>query len=123
HKEALAVLEEVEKDLGPSCILYQERRAHALALGLVELADEAGRHAASMAPTKAREHAALGRVYFLAGEPRLALHELDCALELRPGALWPTFYRGCCASQLGQHDDAVVAFSVCLALAPDKPWC
>jgi serine/threonine protein kinase/Tfp pilus assembly protein PilF len=123
HEEALAILARTEKELGPSCVLYQERRAHALALRRAELAEEAERGLVSMPPANAREHVALGQAYFLADEPRLALRALDCALELQPGALWPTFYRGCCASRLGQHDEAVVAFSVCLALAPDKAWC
>jgi tetratricopeptide (TPR) repeat protein len=125
REEALAVLAWAEEQFGPSRVLYEERRAHALALGRGGLAAEAARRAASWprAAAGAWEHAALGRAYFLAGEFRRAAAELDRALELRPGALWPTFYRGCCAYRLGQYDDAVVAFSACLALAPDRAWC
>ena len=125
REEALDVLAWAEAQFGPSRVLYHERRGHALALGRTRLAAEAERRAASgeMAPAGAWEHAALGRAYFLTGDFRRAADELDRALELRPGALWPTFYRGCCACRLGQYDDAVVAFSVCLALAPDRAWC
>ena len=109
---------------GPSRVLYQEQhRVHALALGRAGLAAEAERRAAALTPGGAREHAALGRTYFLAGEFRRAADELDRALALQPGALWPTFYRGCCACRLGQYEDAVAAFSVCLVLAPDRAWC
>src|SRR5262249_20319156 len=58
-----------------------------------------------------------------AGDLEAALRQMDRSLELQPGALWPTFYKGCCSYRLGRCDDAVVAFSVCLALAPDSPWC
>jgi serine/threonine protein kinase/lipoprotein NlpI len=123
RKQALAILAEAEKLFGPSCVLYQERRAHALALGLTEQAREAERQAESRTPTSAWEHYALGRVYFLAGETPRALEAMDRALDMQPQFLWPQFYRGCCAYRLGQHDDAVVAFSICVVLAPDSAWC
>jgi tetratricopeptide (TPR) repeat protein len=114
RRDALRVLSEAEELFGPSCVLYQERRAHALALG---------RPAAALAPGSAWEHYALGRACWQAGEVSRALDHMERALELQPRALWPNFYKGRCAHRLGRHDDAVVAFSVCVALAPDSAWC
>jgi serine/threonine protein kinase/Flp pilus assembly protein TadD len=123
RREALAVLDQAEELLGSSCVLYQERRTHAAALGWNHLADKSARKAFALPPRSAWEHYALGRAWFLAGDLEAALREMDLALARNPGALWPTFYKGCCSYRLGRCDDAVVAFSVCLALAPDSPWC
>jgi serine/threonine protein kinase/lipoprotein NlpI len=123
RREALAVLAQAEELLGGSCVLCQERKTHAEALGRNDLAREAERRGAKLPPRSAWEHYALGRARLLAGDLEAALRQMDRSLELQPGALWPTFYKGCCSYRLGRCDDAVVAFSVCLALAPDSPWC
>ena len=39
-----------------------------------------------------------------------------------PQALWANFYKGCCAFQAGDYEDAVIAFSVCVSLAPTTAW-
>jgi tetratricopeptide (TPR) repeat protein len=106
----LEVLREAETLFGPSCVLDQERRRH----GLDREQEKA------VPPRTAWEHYALGRVYLQAGDVTRALAQMERALELEPGALWPNFYRGCCARRLGRHQDAVVAFAVCAALAPDR---
>jgi serine/threonine protein kinase/lipoprotein NlpI len=123
QREALATLAEAETLLGPSSVLEQERSLHARALGLVELAEAAARKSETLARRGVWEHQALGRSCFHAGELERASRHLDRALELEPGALWPGFYKGNCAHRLGQYDDAVVAFSVCVVLAPENAWC
>jgi serine/threonine protein kinase/lipoprotein NlpI len=121
--EALAILAEAEELLGSSCVLFRERASHARALGLTDLARQAERQAAALAPASAWEHYALGRAYFLAGDLHAALGEMDRVLHEQPQALWPRFCKGCCAHRLGRHDDAVTAFSVCLAVAPNSASC
>ena len=37
--------------------------------------------------------------------------------------MWPNYYKGACAFQAGQSEEAVTAFSVCVALRPDCAWC
>jgi serine/threonine protein kinase len=123
HREALAALAEAEALFGPSCVLWQERRAHALALGRADEAAEAGRQATELPPRGAWEHYALGRVYLLAGDLARAAEQLDRALALEPHALWPNFARGACAFQMGDHEQALAAFSVCVALAPESAAC
>jgi serine/threonine protein kinase/Tfp pilus assembly protein PilF len=120
HRAALEILRQAEEEFGPSHVLFQERRAHALALGRKDTADEAARAAAALPPSTAWEHFALGRALYRAGDWRRALREVDLALQMQPGALWPTFYRGCCAFRLRQYEEAIVAFSVCQALAGDQ---
>ena len=40
---------------------------------------------------------------------------------MRPADFWAHFYSGVCAHRLGKAVDAVNAFTVALALAPDAP--
>ncbi len=123
RKQALAVLQEAEALLGPSPVLCREREAHARALGLMDIADEAERQSVSLAPRSAWEHCALGLVDFRAGNFRRAAEQMDRALELEPGGLWPNFYKGSCAYRLHEHEEAATAFSVCVVLAPHSAWC
>ena len=123
RREALAVLAEAEALFGPSCVLFQERRAHALALGRTDEADEAGRHAAELPPRGAWEHYALGRAYLQAGDLARAAEQLDRALAIEPRRLWPNFARGVCAFRMGRPDNALASFSACVALAPESAAC
>jgi tetratricopeptide (TPR) repeat protein len=121
--EALAVLAEAEAPFGPSCVLYQERRIHAGALGLADVAEMAAQQGAALAPRNAWEHYALGRAYLRAGDLATAAGEFDQALRLQPRALWPHFYRGICFFQLGQHEDALLAFTTCTVLDAGQASC
>jgi tetratricopeptide (TPR) repeat protein len=87
------------------------------------VAEAAARRSSTLAPRSAWEHCALGLVDFRAGDFRRAAEQMDRALEREPGGLWPNFYRGCCAYHLGQYEEAVAAFSVCVVLAPQSAWC
>jgi tetratricopeptide (TPR) repeat protein len=122
-REALAVLDEAEKLLGSSRILQQERQRHAEALGLAEVAREAGRRAAAQVPRTAWEHYALGRSLLRAGRLDEAADPLRRAVALEPRGLWPNFYEGVCAYRRDRPLEAVAAFSACVALAPDKAAC
>jgi serine/threonine protein kinase/Tfp pilus assembly protein PilF len=123
RQEALQVLEEAEALFGPSCILCREQQAHAEALGLTAMAEAAARQADRVPPRTGWEHLALGLVHFRAGDYRRAESELNRAVELDPGGLWPNFYRGSCAYHRKQYEDAAISFSVCVALAPRSAWC
>jgi eukaryotic-like serine/threonine-protein kinase len=123
HREALAVLAEAEALFGPSCVLFQERREHAAALGRTDEADEAGRRAAELPPRGAWEHYALGRAYLQTGDLARASEQLNRALVIEPGALWPNFARGVCAFRMGLPDDALASFSACVAIAPESAAC
>jgi tetratricopeptide (TPR) repeat protein len=119
HREALAILGQAEVLFGPSCVLACERRTHALALGLAK----AGRQAAAPPQRSAWEHYALGRAYLRAGDLEKAGALLDRAVELQPQGLWPNYYKGVCAYRRGRFEDALVAFSACVALAPRTAAC
>jgi tetratricopeptide (TPR) repeat protein len=121
--EALEVLGQAETLLGPSRILYEERRAHALALGLADEADTLAQQGAALEPHSAWEYYALGRVHLRAGDLALAAEELERAVELQPDGLWPHFYQGVCAYRCSRFDDALLAFSVSVALAPRSASC
>jgi tetratricopeptide (TPR) repeat protein len=142
RREALDVLAESEARFGPSQPLYRERQRHAQALGLAELAREAGRRAGGLEPSSAWEHYALARSLMMALEPlpaggwtwgpdyllrsvrhRLALaraaSELERAVDLQPQGLWPNFYQGACAYRRARYEDAVNAFTACIAIKPE----
>jgi tetratricopeptide (TPR) repeat protein len=131
RQEALRTLAEAEALCGPSPVLDCERQQHALALGDTAAAQEAGQQAASRAARTAWEHYALGRSLLRtatapgcvpswerAATLALAAAALDRAVELEPQALWPHFHYGLCASHLGRHEEAVHAFTACIALSP-----
>jgi eukaryotic-like serine/threonine-protein kinase len=122
REEALALLDEAEILFGPSCVLSEERRAHALAMGRPDV-DGSTEKGAAQAPRNGWEHFAVGRSYLRAGNIDAAEKEMDLALALEPGALWPNFWKGSCAFRCGRFDDAVVAFSVCIVLSPRSAWC
>jgi serine/threonine protein kinase len=123
RREALETLAQAEALFGPSCVLYQERRAHALALGQTEVAEAAARQAEALASRGAWEHYALGRAYLQDGDLRRAADQLDRALGLEPQGLWPNFYKGLCAHRMGRYQEALAAFSACVVLAPQSAAC
>jgi serine/threonine protein kinase len=123
RRDALTLLAEVESLVGPSCVLCQERRAYALALGQKDLAGQCARQAAALPPRDAWEHYALGRAYLQAGDLTSAAEQLDRALALEPHSLWPNFSRGVCAFRAGDPQQALAAFSACVALVPDSAAC
>jgi tetratricopeptide (TPR) repeat protein len=119
RREALQRLDEAEALLGPSVSLDRLRRDLCAALGMPGPPPSP----ASAGPQSAWEHCDLGRSYLRSGDLRRAAGEFERALELRPQDFWPNFYRGLCAYHLGRFDDAVNAFSICVALAPEAAEC
>ena len=115
RREALQTLAEAERFCGPSPALDQERRQYTAALGEPV-------PPARLART-AWEHYTLGRSLLGSGHAGEAAAELEKAVRLEPQGFWPNFYRGVCAYRLNRYSDAAEAFSVCVALAPEKPEC
>jgi serine/threonine protein kinase/tetratricopeptide (TPR) repeat protein len=63
-------------------------------------------------------HYAAGRSLYQAGKLADADREFVRAVGLEPQALWAQFYHGVCAYRLKRPEEAALAFSACLALAP-----
>jgi tetratricopeptide (TPR) repeat protein len=123
RRDALRTLDEAERLFGASPVVARERRCHAEALGLTELARAAARFQAQLAPRTAWEHYALGRSLLAAGALEAAAVELDRATDLQPQDLWSQFSRGICAYRRRQYDTALSAFEVCVALSPTTAQC
>jgi serine/threonine protein kinase len=123
RRAALRVLTEAEETFGPSAVLCRERYLHAKELGLADVAAAAKERAAQTTPRTAWEHYALGCSYMRSHDLDDAATELERAVELEPQGLWPNFARGRCAYLQRQYRDALVAFTVCIALAPDSAVC
>jgi tetratricopeptide (TPR) repeat protein len=71
------------------------------------------------APTPA-DHYAVGRARYHQGDLTGADAEFRAALRIDPHALWPQFYHGVCAYRGKRFEDAVLAFTACAALAPER---
>ena len=123
RREALRLLEDAEGMSGPSSVLEAARREIAGPLGRADLARTASRGAAGLPPGTAWEHCALGRSLLRSGDLAAAAEEFERAVDRQPKDLWSHFYRGVCAYRLRRHEDAVNAFSICVALAPETPEC
>jgi tetratricopeptide (TPR) repeat protein len=117
RQEALEVLDQAESLFGPSCVLDQERLAHASALDLPTPAQT------TRVPRTAWEHCAVGRALLRSGNVESAAVHFQQALEREPGGLWHHFYSGLCAYRQARYGDALIAFHACVALAPDRAWC
>jgi tetratricopeptide (TPR) repeat protein len=118
RQAALNVLNEAEALFGPSCVLEQERRTYAAALGTPLPEAET-----LPPPRTAWEHYALGRALLRAGELDQAERHLSQALDPQPPTPWPRYFHGLCAYQRQRYQQAARDFTVCVALAPDCAWC
>jgi serine/threonine protein kinase/tetratricopeptide (TPR) repeat protein len=123
QKQALRVLTDAEAALGPSVILYREQQTFAEALGLTDLAAEAGRRADAMPAKTAWDHVALGHRLLRSGQLEQAQAEFKKALDLDPGGFWPNFYLGVCAYRREAHSEAFVSFHACVVLYPRAAEC
>jgi len=123
QREALRMLDEAERQFGPSAVTARERQTHAEALGLIDLARMAARCCSEHPPRTAWEHYALGRSLLSAGNPEDAAVEFDLATDLEPQNLWAQFSRGSCAFRRGRFDVALQAFEICVALSPRNAEC
>jgi tetratricopeptide (TPR) repeat protein len=122
RREALRILDEVQAVFGPSTVLDHERKVHRRALGLADAPPAVPRPVAP-ARLAAWEHCALGRALLASGDVPQAARELTAALALEPAGRWTNFYSGVCAYRMGEYEDAVSAFSVCIGTAPDDAGC
>jgi serine/threonine protein kinase/Tfp pilus assembly protein PilF len=118
RREALTWLDEAITMLGPSPALVRLRTELARAVGMAVPAN-----GPVSEPESAWEHCDLGRAYLRSGALARAAAEFQTALEIRPQDFWPNFYQGLCAYQLGRFEDAIAAFRVCIALAPETAEC
>jgi serine/threonine protein kinase/Flp pilus assembly protein TadD len=118
HRDALRVLDEAEATLGANAALELERAEHRRALNL-----PGPDHPGAEPARTVWDHVRLGRAHLRAGRPEDAERHFAAALARDPGNFWATFYRGHCAHRLGRLDDALTAFTVCIALSPDSAEC
>jgi serine/threonine protein kinase len=124
RREALHVLDQAEILFkGSSAVLCHERRIHAEALGLTEVADAARRLESSLPPRTAWEHYALGRALMQEGDLDAAARELGRAVAMDRDGLWPNFYQGICNYRLGRFVEAIAAFTVCTTKDKQNAGC
>jgi tetratricopeptide (TPR) repeat protein len=110
-RNGAAILAEAEKEFGRtpllSCLLQSSAPS--------EIADEIPR------VQSAWEFHALGRALVRAGQFDRGYDVLRHGATQFPGDLWLQFSLGRSALQLSKHEEALAAFSACVALAPNRP--
>lgn len=121
-RQALDVLDEVERLCGPRLVLAREQARIANLVGDPTRVGRATEKAASLSPDSAWEHFALGRISFAAGDMEQADRYFTTAIALEPNSLWSNFYHGRAAYQLARYDEAATAFTVCVALSGQSAW-
>jgi eukaryotic-like serine/threonine-protein kinase len=121
RRASLQMLDEAEALFGPSPALNQERLLQAQALGLK--ADSLRLEGVETIPHTAWEHYSLGRWFLREGELAQAAESFNRAVELSPKDFWPWFGKGLCAHRRQLAEEAITAFTVCVALAPDCAAC
>jgi serine/threonine protein kinase/Flp pilus assembly protein TadD len=122
RRDAVRLLEEAEERFGPGPVTAWERARHLYALG--DPGAQAAETQARQRPARtAWEFAALGRSALRDGDLDKAAEALGEAVQRQPDGLWPNFYQGVCAYKLGEYPEAVEAFRVCVALAPQRAPC
>jgi serine/threonine protein kinase/tetratricopeptide (TPR) repeat protein len=119
RRQAVALLEEAQRQFGQSAILDYFRRRHA-ALAPEGVPLPGGDQ---LARFTAWEHYALGRALLADRRFGTADWEFRQALVSEPRGLWPNFYHGVCCYRLGQFEESALAFSTCLPLASDPAQC
>jgi eukaryotic-like serine/threonine-protein kinase len=122
-QEGLSVLAEAERLTGATLILCREQERLARLAGKKAMAALAAKRAEALVPASPWEHYALGRTAFAAGDFREADIHFRAAVEAKPREFRPNFYHGRAAYELKQYDEAVTAFSVCVALSHQAPSC
>lgn len=113
---AAELLNEAEAALGHSPVLAHERSLRGGVGPPVVTADGPASAAVS-------QRYALARSLLRAGDEARALDEFRRAVRDEPQDFWANFYRGRCAYHLAHHDEALSAFSICVALAPQQAEC
>lgn len=114
---AMALLDEAEATLGASEALRREKLLRSGGGSIPAIAGNAS------GGFDMRDHMALGRLLLRAHDETAALDEFGRAVRDQPQDFWANYYRGRCAYRLGRYDEALNAFSACVALAPNQAEC
>jgi serine/threonine protein kinase/Flp pilus assembly protein TadD len=69
------------------------------------------------------EACTIGRSLLTEGQFEAARPYLEQAVRLQPQELWPNFYFGICCYEMGRWEEALAAFTACVALAPESAVC
>jgi serine/threonine protein kinase/TolA-binding protein len=117
RQRAAELLDQAAATLGASPVLDRERQFRLGVAGKgAETGDPSGLPAVS-------QRYALARSFLRSGDEERALAEFRRAVREEPQEFWANFYRGRCAYRLGLYEEALNAFSVCVALSPDQAEC
>lgn len=120
QRQALRLLDEAEALCGPCAILDLVREEYA---SRFDAPTTNPIKKALRQPVSAWEHDAVGRVLLRSGKLPEAQAEFQQAIDLEPNAFWPHFHQASCCYRREDFSRAVIAASVCIALAPDRGEC
>jgi tetratricopeptide (TPR) repeat protein len=116
YEQASALLDQADAALGANEVLERERRFRLGGAPITPLRSDARLPAVT-------QRYALARSLLRSGDEERALEEFRRAVKEEPQEFWANYYRGRCAYRLELYDEALNAFSVCVALAPTQAEC
>lgn len=114
------ILDEVEREMGPSPIVCRVRQSLAEAAGNTALAEYEAQRASKLPARSGWEEFALGRWHQLRDEADAAAAAYARAVDLDPTSFAAWFASGSCDLERGRHRDAISAFTACIALDPNR---
>jgi tetratricopeptide (TPR) repeat protein len=121
REDAVRILTEAERELGPHPVIARDRAEFLEDLGRPAEALTARRRAEEAPARTADDHFAVGCYEFRAGRVDDAVHAFGRAVDLDPAAYWGWYYLGRCHAAAGRLPDALVAFAVCTGIRSDQP--
>lgn len=116
RQQAGELLAQAESVFGANPVLANERRFY-LGGDLTSVAE------IGPALPGVSQRYAIARSLLRAGDGTRALDEFRRVVEAEPQNFWANFYRGRCAYRLRRYEESLIAFSVCVALAPAQAEC
>jgi eukaryotic-like serine/threonine-protein kinase len=120
HQDCIAVLEEAMQIFGPMAALYRRAEKHATLAGMHEIATEYATKSLQVSPKSAWEHYVLGKTWLAQRQWNNAFSELQSSAAVSPTDRWSHFFAGVAAYRLKRFQEAVVSFTVCIALDPAR---
>jgi tetratricopeptide (TPR) repeat protein len=122
YREALRILDGVDRLGPPTAAVHLRRAYYRERLGEKDAAARERRRAAALGPATALDYFLLGHERLKQNDPAGALRRFEQALARQPDQFWAQCCLAVCCLRLGQWDRARDGLTVCLGRQPDLVW-
>jgi tetratricopeptide (TPR) repeat protein len=121
-REALELVEEAERDCGPGRAVSMRRSRYLALNGDVAGARRERERAERTPPRDALDSFLVAQEFWLAGDTRRALTDLDRVLTQQPTHFWARVLRAVALQRLERPADARAELTLCIQAKPDFAW-